>query len=269
MALVSFMLIADLHMTGFELKDGLVCPRLPAHAWWAVDRRYDIMGYLLPIALQQAQTDFKPGFVMFGGDLVDDGFGKYGLGDLTMVRDLARKHCKGKACFLYGNHDGPQAQFEELFGPLNYTFDQGNLRFIVLNTGTMDWEKEEASSRAAIAHLQESLRTAEGRKVVVIAHQWLYPTDVEGYSMAHADEALAALEAYPGTVAVLNGHYHTGKYQEKNGIHYLTAKAFCERPFAYYEYQITADELVCTEYTLKPSQQKFIPGQEQRLKLRR
>lgn len=268
MILMTFLLIADLHMTGFEVKDGLVCPRMPAYAWQAVDRRYDLMGSLVPLALNQAQADFAPRFAVVAGDLAESGFGKYGRGDLIQARDLVRQHFKGETHFAYGNHDGPEAQFAELFGPLNYTFDEGDFRFIVLNSGAMN-ATDETSSLAALTHVKESLRTAEGRKVIVLTHQYIHPTDSKGYSMTNAAAIQQELEAYPGTLAVLNGHYHGGKIQEHNGIHYLTAKAFCQKPFSYYRCDLTADELIWTEYNLKPSEKRFVVASESRLPLRK
>jgi len=34
-----FAQIADIHMVGFTIQNGHVCPRLPDHAWWALGRR--------------------------------------------------------------------------------------------------------------------------------------------------------------------------------------------------------------------------------------
>ena len=275
-----FAQITDIHMTGFTMQDGLVCPRLPAHAWWAISRRYDLMGYLLPIALEQLQKQFAPQFIFFGGDQVDDGFGKYGPGDLAQVKQVVEAHVKVPVRFLYGNHDGPQDRWAALYGELNWTHDldpprgagvspAGGVRLVGLNTGSMEPEQEVASSAAALAHLKQAIATLGGRKLIVAAHQWIYPTDVHGYSLANAPEVLATLQATPQALAVISGHFHTGRYDEHEGIHFCTGKALCESPFSYSTYEVTDDELIWTQYKLSPAEKAFVVAETRRLKLRK
>ena len=262
-----FAQITDLHMTGFTVQDGLVCPRLPAHAWWATSRRYDLMGYLLPIALEQVQKQFQPEFIFFGGDQVDDGFGKYGPGDLAQVKQVVAEHSRVPVRFLYGNHDGPQDKWAVLYGDLNWTHDLEGLRLVGLNTGSMEPEKEGASSAAALAHLKAAIATLGDRRLIVLAHQWIYPTDVHGYSLANAPEVLALLQATPQALGVISGHHHTGRYDEQGGLHFCTGKALCEPPFSYSTYEVTTDELVWTQHQLSPADKAFVVAETRRLKL--
>jgi predicted phosphodiesterase len=226
------------------------------------------MGYLLPLALKQIHEQFGPQFVVFTGDQVDDGFSKYGKADLEQVKAVAEKNAGGPVHFAYGNHDGPQDQWARMHGPLDYSFDVGDVRCVVLNTGSMEPEKEQESSLKALECLQTALRDAGPKRVIVLAHQWIYPTDVEGYSIVRAEAVLAAVEADPRVVAVINGHYHSGKYSEKSGVHYCTAKAFCEPPLCYSTYELTPTELVWTEYKLSSQAKAFVAGETRRLKLR-
>jgi len=137
----------------------------------------------------------------------------------------------------------------------------GDVRFVALNSGGMGWAAEEASSAAALAELREAIATAEGRRLIVMLHQWINPTEVEGYSIHRAEEMRGMLEAYPRTVAVLNGHYHSGKYSEQAGIHYYTGRAFCEAPFCYTTYELGSESLVVTEYTLGGQDPAFVAGE--------
>lgn len=268
MPTLKFAQIADIHMTGYTIQDGQVCPRLPDYAWWATSRRYDLMGYLLPIALKQIHEQFGADFVIFTGDQAENGFTKFGTADLEQVKAVAEEHAVVPVWFAYGNHDGPQDKWSEIHGPLDYSFDLGDVRCVVLNTGSMEWEKERQSSRKALGVLQEALADKNPRQVLVFAHQWIYPTDTEGYSMANAEEVLATVEGDSRVVAVINGHYHTGKYSEKNGIHYCTAKALCEPPLSYSTYELTPTELVWTEYKLSSQEKAFVVGETRELKLR-
>lgn len=267
-ATMKFAQLTDTHMTGFTLQDGLVCPRLPAHAWWATSRRYDLMGYLLPLAIRQVEKQFQPQAIIFGGDQVDDGFGKYGPGDLAQVKQVVADTARTPVRFLYGNHDGPQDKWAQLYGALNWTHDLDGLRLVGLNTGSMEPEKEKASSAAALAHLQEAISTCGDRRLIVLTHQWIYPTDVHGYSMANAPEVLATLKAAPQVIGVVSGHYHTGRYDEQDGLHFCTGKALCEPPFSYSTYEVTAAEFIWTQYKLSSAEKAFVVAEERKLKLR-
>lgn len=263
-----FALITDVHLVGFREENGHVWPRLPPHAWYAVSRRYDLMPMLLPRALQQVQRQHSLEFIVFGGDQTDDGNGELGQADQEQFRALADKYASVPLRYVYGNHDGPQDLFRARFGALNTHFDSGEVRFVVLNAGSMDWAAEEASSAAALAELREAIATAEGRRLVVLLHQWIEPPDVEGYSIRRAEEMRSCLEAYPRAVAVLNGHYHSGRYSERAGIHYHTARALCEPPFCYTLYELAGDRLIATEYSLSTQEQAFVPGKPLILALR-
>jgi len=260
--------ITDIHMTGFQVCDGQLYPRIPEHAWWALARRHDLMPYLLPMALKQAQEEFQPDLILLGGDHVDDGFGAYGRDELTQVRDLVQDLAQVPVRWLYGNHDGPQEQFTELFGDLNWTQDVGGVRVVGLNSGSMEPEEEQESSRVAVEELRDALDTNEGEQVVVAVHQWIYPTDARGYSLARAEEALALIEDNPCVIAAISGHYHDGQYEEKNGIHYCTGRSLCEPPFCYTTYEIANETMTRSEYALAPAERKFALMRHEQLPLR-
>lgn len=260
--------LTDLHMTGFRQDAGGIYPRIPEHAWWALARRYDLMGYLVPMALRQAQEEFQPDLILFGGDLVDDGFGSYGRDELLQVRGLVEEGASAPLAWLYGNHDGPQDQFDDLFGGLNWTLDIGGVRLVGLNSGSMEPEQEQESSRVAVAHLRTALETNEGRPVVVALHQWLYPTDVQGYSLARAEEALSLIEDDPHVVAVISGHYHDGRAEEQGGVHYCTGRSLAEPPFCYTTIDIADGVMAWNAYALSPGERKFTLSGSRQLPLR-
>lgn len=262
--------LTDLHMTGFTPGPHGLHPRIPEHAWWALERRYDLMGYLVPMALQQAQREFAPDFVLFGGDMVDDGFSEVGEGELVQVRDLAQGLATAPVGWLYGNHDGPQERFAVVFGGLNWTQDVGGVRLVGLNSGSMEPEEEAESSRVALAHLREALETnAAGLPVVVALHQWIFPTDFYGYSFARAGDALALIEEDPHVVAVLSGHYHDGRYETRHGLQYCTSRSLAEPPFCYTTYEFTGAELNWTTFSLNPGERRFVVCDSRTLTLRR
>ncbi len=263
--------LTDLHMTGFERRPEGLYPRIPEHAWWAHARRFDLMGYLVPRALEQGLEEFQPDLVVFGGDLVDDGFAEVGRSELRQVRDLVTRRCDDsrRTGWLYGNHDGPQEQFAELFGALNWTRDVAGVRLVGLNSGSMEPEQEQESSAVALEHLREALATNEaGLPVVVALHQWVWPTDVHGYSFARAADALALIEDDPHVGAVISAHYHTGKYEQRNGVHYCTARSMAEPPFCYSTFEVGDGKMVWTDYSLSPGERRFVAGEARELPLR-
>jgi len=145
----------------------------------------------------------------------------------------------------------------------------GGARLVGLNSGSMEPGQEEDSSRVALAHLREALATNEaGLPVVVALHQWLWPTDVQGYSFARAEEALALIEDDRHVVAVISAHYHDGRYDERHGIHYCTGRSMAEPPFCYGTFEIGEGRLRWREFALNSGERRFLLTQEQDLPLR-
>ena len=267
---IKFAQIADVHMVGFTVTpEGQVCPRLPKHAPTVLNRRYDLAGFTLPQALKQLKEEFAPEFVVFTGDQCDSGAGTYGEADERQFKSVAEEKGAGlNLHFVYGNHDGPQAKWSEIYGPLNYTFDVGDLRMVVLNSGSVNSDLEQDSSLVALNDLKQAIATAAGKRLIVFVHGWVNPAGLKGMSMARAEEIKQALAAYPGTIAVLNGHIHTGGYSMVDGIHYLTARAFCEMPLCYYTFELSADTLTVTEYTWNAGKRAFAAGTVKTLAVR-
>lgn len=260
--------LTDLHMTGFRQDAGGIYPRIPEHAWWALARRYDLMGYLVPMALRQAAEEFRPDLILMGGDLVDDGFSEIGYDETEQIARLVADLADAPVAWLYGNHDGPQEQFKHFFGSLNWTHYCAGVRLVGLNSGSMEPEQEQESSRVALEHLQTALETNEGLPVIVALHQWIYPTDVHGYSFARAEEALALIEDDPQVVAAISGHYHDGRYEERNGVHYCTCRSVAEPPFCYSTFDIADARMVWSTYALSPGERKFALTGRRELPLR-
>jgi len=77
-------------------------------------------------------------FVIHGGDLSDFGLKK----EFEWQRDLLGRLRVPYVCLL-GNHDCQgtgEAVFEKIFGPANFAFTAGDVRFICLNTNAMEYD---------------------------------------------------------------------------------------------------------------------------------
>ena len=81
-------------------------------------------------------------------------------------------------------------------------------------------------------------------------------------------ETLALIEDEPQVVAVISGHYHTGRYDERNGIHYCTGRSMAEPPFCYATFEFTDGSMIWTDYSLSPGERRFVAGEVRTLPLR-
>lgn len=81
-------------------------------------------------------------FVLHGGDLTEYGATK----EFLWQRDILDKLSMPYVCVI-GNHDciatGIEA-YKSLFGPLNFSFTAGDVRFVCLNTNSLEFDYSEA-----------------------------------------------------------------------------------------------------------------------------
>ena len=101
-------------------------------------------------------------------------------------------------------------------GTAYYTFDRGLLRFIVLDTVNPNGEANGSLDQTQFAWLQEQLRTAAGRLVVVVSHHTastmdnpLVGTGGDPEPRVLGDEVVTELLGHRNVIAWVNGHTHT------------------------------------------------------------
>jgi alkaline phosphatase len=168
------------------------------------------------------------------------------LGFLGSIEEVFRGF-RGPRYHVLGNHDVDSITKEQFqSGIVNtgvertrtwYSFERGARSFIVLDAcfkagmvpyskGNFDWQDTNVSPEQ-LDWLAKELRGAS-RPVVVCVHQRLD----EGTSEPSIANRAAVRQAFKdsGKVAlVLQGHVHTGAYQQIEGIHYYTLVASIER----------------------------------------
>lgn len=68
-------------------------------------------------------------------------------------------------------------------------------------------------------------------------------------------ELIELLESYPCVVALFSGHYHSGNYAKKKGIHYLTLQGMVEteNSNAYSIVEVYTDHLKVLGFGREPS----------------
>jgi len=71
--------------------------------------------------------------------------------------------------------------------------------------------------------LKQELENADilGQKVILFSHMPIRPID-NPHNLWNDDEIISIIEHSPNVVAFINGHNHTGGYDFKKGIHYIT-----------------------------------------------
>ncbi len=189
------------------------------------------------------------------GDLLDrvDGDPTDPADNLAAAAAIVRRF-DGPHHFVLGNHDldcltkaDLLAQSGAASDTPRYAFDHAPFRFIVLDTNcfedgsdytpeTMpeDWG-EAWLGEAQLTWLADELKRAGDRPTLILTHAELDPRVTEAGVNKHAVKDSAAARgiiAQAGNVrAVLQGHCHTGRFGEHDGIPYLTLKALCEGPF--------------------------------------
>lgn len=186
-------------------------------------------------------------FVIELGDFVD-GSRHPSKEDATEGLDrieAALARFKGPRYHVLGNHDMESFAKSEVLsrventgidpGRSYYSFDRGGVHFVVLdanyrNDGTpyernnFDWTDANIPG-AEIDWLKADLAASQG-PVVVFSHQLF---DGEGNTyVKNAAAVRDVFESSGRTLAVFQGHHHSGKYSQIEAIHYYTLKAMVE-----------------------------------------
>jgi len=141
-------------------------------------------------------------FLAIAGDLTDMGFMKeYELLDRALSKAVK------PVLTVVGNHDGlnnSKKIYQEMFGPLNYSFSYRDVTFVMWNNNGYEWSVDlDWLEEQVIAHKQ----------VVVIAHQ---PPD-GGALSASQEERWTAIRQHPSYIASLHGHVHKAYFKRENG----------------------------------------------------
>lgn len=169
----------------------------------------------------------------------------------------------GPRFHVAGNHDFDKISLEdflahtensdEMKGLTHYAFTKGGIKYIVLDAcyntmagehysnGNLKWSVSMVPD-FEVEWLRKVL--AEGSEpVIVFIHQLLNFWDSshgkiagkipDGYFIRNAAEVVDVLEQSRRVLAVFSGHYHSGWYSERRGIHYIVGKGMVENDAAH------------------------------------
>jgi 3',5'-cyclic AMP phosphodiesterase CpdA len=130
---------------------------------------------------------------------------------LSVPADPRRRHLRPDELIdrLTGRERAPAAlHAADGADRLDYAFDAGAVRALVLDTADRRGGSRGALERGQLRWLRAELRAAAGRPLLVFSHN---PLD----NTAGGDQALAALDATPGVLAVVAGNSHRNRIRPR------------------------------------------------------
>lgn len=179
-------------------------------------------------AVEAINRDDEIAFVVHGGDLTEYGATK----EFLWQRDILEKLNKPYVCVI-GNHDclatGVEA-YLSLFGPLNFSFTAGNVKFICLNSNALEFDYSvDVPDMNFIKHELESLLPSE-TKTIVLMHAG---PNSEQFNSNFADEFHSSISKFPNLQFCLYGHGHNVRVDEffNDGIIYYECPSTNKRQY--------------------------------------
>lgn len=225
---MTFAIVTDIHIGNYRPEKGIyrkVTPLAPK---------------LLKQFVQKMNTEFRPDFVVQGGDLIEDTNKsvdirniKKGLAILTKLR-----------CSVYhlvGNHELrclTVANLKKLFHykKLYYSLDKKNFRFIFLFTEQPYPGKKIFIDLKQLIWLKKKVQTK--KKVVIFSHHSLIPVNTKNNFWFEGRPEVTYINNYQDFQKILsshknirlafNGHLHWNKKQVFNEVPFITVQSLVE-----------------------------------------
>lgn len=173
-------------------------------------------------------------FVVHMGDLSDYG---------TMNEFKWQRNLLGKLRCPYvvdiGNHDclgtGKQS-FQKIFGATDFSFIAGRVKFVMLNTNSLEYDYSVAVPDFDFISKQDTARAGEFSRTIVTMHAHPF-SDVFNNNVANSFEFF--INRLPGLMFCLNGHDHTmlQKAYFDDGLLYFQTSSIDHR--TYYLFTVT------------------------------
>ena len=167
-------------------------------------------------------------FVIHGGDMSDFGVTKEFLWQRDIMNGLSVPYVT-----LIGNHDclGTGAEtYKAIFGPTNFSFIAGDVKFVCLNTNALEYDYSEPVPDFTFMENELTNRTDEFNKTVISMHARPY-TDVFNDNVVKMFQHY--VKQYPGIQFCTAAHTH--HYRDDvifdDGIHYVTSDSMDKRTY--------------------------------------
>lgn len=170
----------------------------------------------------------QPGiqFMVIAGDISDFGLGR----EMRWIDDQLRK-LKVPYLTAVGNHDlvgNGRRAYQQIFGPLNYSFVYGDTKFIMLDTNGREYN---FNGRVPdMPWLLQEMADTKVRRHVVVSH---IPPDDADFDPKLSEAYIAAMREDPRLVFSMNGHRHSFRFGQPfgDGVTYVNSDAFERRRY--------------------------------------
>ena len=164
--------------------------------------------------------------VVIAGDISDYGL----LQEFEWIHERLRKLNK-PFIGVIGNHDlvgNGEAVYENMFGPLDFSFIYDSVKFVIHNTNSREYLKGNVPD---MEWLKKELMPANGvQHYIGISHVPPFSGD---FNPELEDAYSNLLASAPGFLVSLHGHIHrhTDGYPYDDGVRYVTGPSFEQRSF--------------------------------------
>ena len=168
-------------------------------------RRYDETEEL--VAAINARDDIE--FVLHGGDLADFGETK----EFLWARDYLNRLRVPYVC-LIGNHDclgTGEDVYRKVFGPDNFAFTAGNVRFVCLNTNALEYDYSYPVPNFDFMETEIVQFPANAKKTVIAMH---VPPGDDVFNNNVSKSFQHYITSFPNVQFCLYGHVHSWQENE-------------------------------------------------------
>ncbi len=176
-------------------------------------------------------------FVIHGGDMSDFGLTKEFLWQRDIMNGLKIPYVA-----LIGNHDclgTGEDTYKKVFGPTNFSFIAGDIKFVCLNTNALEYDYSEPIPNFSFIEEELINRKDEFSKTVISMHAHPY-ADVFNDNVAKAFQYF--ITQYPGLQFCTAAHNHSfdDRILFDDNVHYIVSD--CMKSRSYLVFTITPEK---------------------------
>lgn len=169
--------------------------------------------------LKNTAKEQNSAFIVHTGDIC------YEAGLKQHIKDMNSENMGVPVRYVIGNHDYinyggyGEALFEELYGPVWYSFEVGNIHYVVTPIGKGDYRNRYSKAESYRWLANDLANTDPNKKVVIFNHDSC--PDENGFVLKYGLNKLDMKEH--GLLAWVFGHLHYNYVNEVNGILNITS----------------------------------------------
>jgi len=179
---------------------------------------------ILDGATKYMQETLRPDFVLYTGDMVENGGWPSGLDTMQHVRNVFASR-RLRLFPVFGNHEVNERKYEEVFGLADYMFQYGNFHFVVLKVLQYYANLRQRHLRIpkhVLYQLDDFLSYCRGNVIVFLHEPLVCDKNSERWARPSNHEVvMRVLERHQNVLMVLQGHTHFYHRERINEIDYI------------------------------------------------